>query len=264
MMHVVMFSGGLGSWCAAKRVAERHGTSDMLLLFTDTRAEDPDLYRFLHEAAADVGAPLLVLRDGRTPWQVYKDERFLGNSQRDPCSKILKRKPANDWLSTYCDPADTVVYVGIDWSEIHRFDDGKGGGMRQRRAAEGWTYEAPLCERPYLTKGQMRDMLAASGIGLPRLYTLGFPHNNCNAVCCKAGHGQFAMLLEKLPEVYAIAEAEEEGVRAFLGKDVSMMTDRSGGKGKKPLTMKTFRERIESRKEPIDRDDFGGCGCFVE
>ena len=54
MKHVVMFSGGAGSWAAAKRVAERHGTADLTLLFTDTLMEDEDLYRFLHEAAAAV------------------------------------------------------------------------------------------------------------------------------------------------------------------------------------------------------------------
>lgn len=264
MQHVVMFSGGLGSWAAAKRVAERHGTKDMTLLFTDTLAEDPDLYRFLHEAAADIGAPLAILRDGRTPWQVYKDERFLGNSSRDPCSKILKRQPAARWLEMFYVPSDTIVYVGIDWTEIHRFDDGNGRGIRPRRAAEGWTYAAPLCEPPYLTKTQMQAALAAAGIALPRLYGLGFAHNNCGGVCCKAGQGQFALLLEKLPEVYARAEAEEEAIRQFLGKDVSMMSDRTGDGKKKTLTMRRFRERVEAKKEPIDHDDIGGCGCFVD
>jgi 3'-phosphoadenosine 5'-phosphosulfate sulfotransferase (PAPS reductase)/FAD synthetase len=56
--HVVMFSGGIGSWAAAKRVAERHGTSTLTLLFTDTLIEDADLYRFLVDAAENVGAKL--------------------------------------------------------------------------------------------------------------------------------------------------------------------------------------------------------------
>ena len=33
--RVVMFSGGIGSWAAAKRVAEAHGTDDLVLLFAD-------------------------------------------------------------------------------------------------------------------------------------------------------------------------------------------------------------------------------------
>lgn len=30
--HVVMFSGGLSSWATARRVAERQGTADLVLL----------------------------------------------------------------------------------------------------------------------------------------------------------------------------------------------------------------------------------------
>jgi hypothetical protein len=30
-----MFSGGIGSWATAKRVAEKHGTDDLYLLFSD-------------------------------------------------------------------------------------------------------------------------------------------------------------------------------------------------------------------------------------
>ena len=82
--HIVMFSGGLGSWRAAKRVAAEYGTANLVLLFADTRMEDPDLYRFLHEAAADVGGELVVIAEGRTPWEVFTDVRFLGNSRVDP------------------------------------------------------------------------------------------------------------------------------------------------------------------------------------
>jgi len=41
-----MFSGGITSWAAAKRVAAEHGADNTLLLFTDTKMEDEDLYRF--------------------------------------------------------------------------------------------------------------------------------------------------------------------------------------------------------------------------
>jgi len=73
--HVVMFSGGAGSWATAKLVAERHGTDGLTLLFADTKIEDEDTYRFLHEAAANVGGELVVTAEGRTPWEVFKDRR---------------------------------------------------------------------------------------------------------------------------------------------------------------------------------------------
>jgi hypothetical protein len=51
-------------------------------------------------------------------------------------------------------------------------------------------------------------------------------------------------------------------VCAHLGKDISMMTDRTGNEKKKPLTMKTLRLRIESGAQ-VDMFDIGGCGCFA-
>jgi hypothetical protein len=252
-----MFSGGIGSWMAAKRVAGAHRTQDMTLLFTDTRMEDADLYRFIREAADDVGVPLTTISEGRTPWQVFFDERFLGNSHHDPCSRILKREFADKWLLENCDPNDTVVYVGIDWSEIHRYTR-----LQKLRAAQGWRYEAPLCDPPYLDKQQMIDILEiVSGIAAPRLYAMGFSHNNCGGFCIKAGHGHFANLLVRIPERYAEHEQKEQDIRIILG-DVSIMSDRRGDNKKKPFTLLDLRRRIEAGS-PIDNDEIGGCGCFT-
>lgn len=254
--HVVMLSGGVGSWAAAKRVAERVGTKNLTLLFADTRIEDQDTYRFLREGAANVGGELIEIADGRTPWQVFRDRRFLGNHRVDPCSEVLKRKLCDHWLDEHRDPADTIVYVGIDWSEMHRYDR-----LKARRAANGWRYEAPLCGPPYLTKDEVHAWAEREGLRKQRLYVLGLAHANCGGGCVKAGIGHWAHVLRVLPEVYAEWERNEEELRAELG-DVSMLTDRRGG-GRKPLPLKALREGIEAGGE-IDLLDIGGCGCFTE
>lgn len=69
--HVVMFSGGVTSWAAGKRIAAAQGTDSLVLLFADTKMEDEDTYRFLPEAAANIGALLVTVADGRDPWQVF-------------------------------------------------------------------------------------------------------------------------------------------------------------------------------------------------
>jgi hypothetical protein len=253
-----MFSGGVGSWAAARRVADRFGTSDLTLLFTDTLMEDEDLYRFLEEAATNIGAPLVKIAEGRTPWEVFWDKRFLGNSRVDPCSQVLKRQMGDRWLTETHDPADTTVYVGIDWTEEERYTV-----LRQRKAAIGWTYEAPMIAPPRLSKRDIFRNLQAVGIRPPRLYDLGFVHNNCGGFCVKAGHGHFATLLRTMPERYVYHEQKEQEIRALLG-DVAIMADRTGDNIKKPLTMREFRERVQLAGWQPDMFDLGGCGCFLD
>jgi len=253
-----MFSGGVGSWAAAKRVAERHGTDDLTLLFTDTLIEDEDLYRFLGEAAANVGGQLVRLTEGRTPWQVFHDVRFMGNSRIDPCSRVLKREMSDKWLMEHCTPSETAVYVGIDWSEKHRIDR-----LAARRLAEGWRYEAPMCDAPYLTKRMMLDWLKAEGIAPPRLYAMGFAHNNCGGFCIKAGLGHFARLLSAMPDRYREHEAAEQALRDHLGRqDITVVRDWAT-RPPKNITLRELRERIEAGDQP-DLFDLGGCGCFVD
>lgn len=254
MNHIVLFSGGLGSWAAAKRVVERYGTRDTRLVFTDTLMEDCDLYRFLDDARAQLGVQLITLADGRDPWRVFFEKRFLGNSRVDLCSRILKRELWAKWRDKHLNSADTTVYVGIDWTESHRFD-------RIKERSAPWRIEAPLCDAPYLTKLQIRQMATECGLRVPRLYELGFDHNNCGGFCVRAGQAHFKNLLIQLPAVYEYHENREQEFREFIGKDVAIMKDRRGG-GNRPLTMREFRERVQANCQ-IEADEWGGCSCFA-
>lgn len=263
MKHVVMFSGGVGSWAAAKRVAARHGTADMVLLFSDTMTEDEDLYRFIGEAAADVGAPLVRIADGRNIWQVFRDRRFLGNSRLTPCSSTLKGRPADQWLEENRDPSATVCYVGIDWTEAHRFDGTPTRqGLKAARAAKGWVYEAPMCEAPYMAKWQMLRDLERSGIKMPRMYGEGFGHNNCGGLCVKAGIGHWALVWRSRPASFLLAEREEKGIQDMLGKPVTILTETRGGV-ESPLSLSELRRRLTCGDQ-VDMFAHGGCGCFID
>ena len=257
-LHVIMFSGGLGSWRAAKIAAREHGTERMVLLFADTLMEDPDLYRFIREAAADIGAPLVTVTEGRTPWEVFRDVRFLGNTRADPCSRVLKREPLRRWLVENTDPEACTIYLGIGHDEAHRFENAASNHAP-------WRVRAPLCEDPSIPLGRAaaRSELAAAGIAMPALYEHGFSHNNCGGFCVKAGQASFKLLLDRKPAEYARHEAEEEALRQHLGKDVAVLRDRRGGTTK-PLTLRVFRERAEAggALNYEESADFGACSCF--
>lgn len=254
--HVTMFSSGVGSWAAARRVQDELVPGDThTLLFSDVGMEDEDNYRFLTEAAEDIGGELVTVADGRDIWQVFKDDRFLGNSRLANCSKFLKQRPARAWLEANTDPVNTVVNVGIDWTETHRVP-------AIVHAYKPWTARAPLTEHPYTTKPQIFADLKRRGIAPPRLYGLGFAHANCGGGCVRAGQGQFARLLEVLPERFAWWEAQEQDVREHLGSDVTILRDRAGGEST-PLTLRQFRERHQAKPHQTDLFDIGGCGCFT-
>jgi len=252
--YLVSFSGGVTSWAAAKRVRESDQDADITLVFANTRIEDEDTYRFLVEAAGNVRAPMVVVQEGRTPWQVFRDQRFIGNTRVDLCSRVLKREPLKAWIEANHSPDDSVIVLGFTADEPERIDT-------YRRWVSPWPVLAPLADAPGLDHEDCEEWCKREGMMLPRLYRLGFKHNNCGGFCVKAGHEQFSLLLRTMPERYRAHEAEEEATRQLLGRDVAILRDRRGGQVK-PLTLQEFRRRAEARE---DLDSFGGtdCACFT-
>lgn len=251
--HIVLFSGGLGSYFTTKRLIENGiPKEDIILLFTDTKVEDEDLYRFLDDAEKKLEIPITRFSDGRDIWQVFKDVRYLGNSRRDPCSRVLKRELSREFVKQF-GPKNCIIYLGFDWTEIHRLE----------KAIEAWKpyqIDAPLCNAPYIDKNDMKRMIEEDGIRLPRLYELQFQHNNCGGGCVKAGIGHFAHLLDVFPERFALWEQKEQEIREYLGKDVSILRRTRDGV-RTNFTLKQLREERESLNN-AELCDIGGCGCF--
>lgn len=235
--HVIQMSGGLGSFWAAFRAREQHGPDNMTLLFADTLVEDPDLYRFLHESAAYLGVPLVTVADGRTPFEVFNDEHFLGNSRVAPCTKRLKQKPCRQWLTEHAPADEAVLYVGIDHFE------------RQRCPAivKGWApwpVTFPMCDKPHWDKKRMIEECQKLDLEPPRQYALGYAHANCGGVCVRAGRAQWLHTLRVFPDLYRQAEEREKAFRAKFG-DVSILREQRQGV-RYPLTLAELRRRHEA------------------
>jgi len=249
--HVVMLSGGAASYCAAKRVLAATPSEDVTLLFCDTKQEDRDLYRFLHDCQKRLNHPVTKIEDGRSVWEVFHEEGMIGNTRADLCSRILKRDLADKWVKKNC--TEPVLYFGFDFTEPDRLE-----GVRR---AKPWARcEAPLAGE-MLWKHQILAEVEADGLKLSRAYAQGYAHDNCGGACIKMGHAGWARTLHLRREVYDEWEAQERKFRQNTGKDVAILRDRTGGETT-PLTLEAFRNRLLSGGL-FDEDDEGGCNCFA-
>ena len=270
LLHVVNFSGGLCSFWAAHRVREQYGPENMVLLFADTLIEDSELYDFNEQASSLLQVPITRLSLEITPWQLFRQQGLIGNSRFPICSVMLKREPLDAWHArhgrtlyqsqqgAFWDDGKRpiICYIGFDWTEENRLND-----LRQEKPEYRW--EAPMQEAPIWDKCRMEREARALRLPIPKLYTLGFPHNNCGGRCVRAGISHFVHLYRVLPKRYLEWEIEETAARwDFISRGIeplSILKDRRGGITNN-LWLSDLRLRIDTG-EQFPRDEWGGCGC---
>lgn len=225
------------------------------LIFADTLIEDEDLYRFNADIAKACQKEIITLTDGRTPWDVFIDKRWIGNTRTAHCSTELKTKPVRAWLDDNSAPDDPLV-LGMDWSELDRIE----------RAQKNWTPRpvVSLLNDFKVSREQFDGILARHGIKKPRLYSMGYEHNNCGGFCCKAGLKQFERLLLTNPERYAYHEAEMNRALAAIGPTARPFLRQVTDSVTDYLTLTEFRERMENDNMQIPLFDLTGCGCFTD
>lgn len=254
MRHLVQFSTGVASAEVAWRVVDTYGPDNVTLLTADTMVEDNDNWRFGREVALRLACEWVRIADGRTPMQAGRDRKCIPNDRMDVCSQLLKRKLLNGWRARHCDPADTITYLGFDWTEPHR---AKNAAILH----DPWPTDFPLMRRPYLWKSQLLDLFRARDIEPPQLYADGFEHANCGGACVRKGQAEWSLLLQVRPARYRQWEEEEERSRRELGKNVAILRDRSG-KRTRPLPLREFRERLQRDPTLFDAEDIGSCHCM--
>lgn len=253
MTYQISFSGGLGSGISALLAFENN--LDFNLIFADTLIEDEDLYRFNADIARVVGKEIATVTDGRTPWDVYVDKKWIGNSRTAHCSTELKTKPVRAWLEANSKPTDPLV-LGMDWSEMDRIE----------RAIKNWSPRpvVSLLNHFKVSRHEYDSILKKYGIEKPRLYKLGYEHNNCGGFCCKAGMKQFERLYRTMPERYAWHEEQMIIATDKIGKTAKPFLRKQVAGETEYLSLTDFRIWIDSKTPELDMFDAGGCGCFTD
>ena len=233
MSVIVTLSGGKASaWCADMAL-KTFPKKEVILYFNDTKWEHPDLYRFLHDLESHFNHEITIDSDGRSPEQLFKDENCLASNRWAFCSRILKAKR----LQSFYKDGDVLIF-GIGLTETHRAD--RICSVYQKvyaKTKKRMTIRFPIIETKTTTI-DIDSWLCETGIEEPLMYKLGFKHNNCSGGCVRSGKKQWALLLEKIPEVYRERERVEEEMRQRTGKDIHYLKDE---------TLRQLRERIQSQ-----------------
>jgi hypothetical protein len=208
---MVSLSGGLASALAAERVIERYGRDAVGLMFMDTLYEDSDLYRFLADVMGRWGGLLYWYTDGRTPLEVASQKKLIPCNMAAPCSYELKVKPFRQFIQAM--PSLPVVYIGLDHWEKKR--------LKSVKVSYAAAIPDAVVEYPLLWQIETRSLVDVCrqdwNIEPPRLYTLGFKHNNCGGRCVRQGVSEWQRLERNFPERYAVCDAWEQEQRAIGG-----------------------------------------------
>jgi hypothetical protein len=255
MQYVLSLSGGTASAVAADRAIQRFGRDAVTLWFADTSWEDADLHRFLGDCLARWGGELVLYRDGRTPLQVAEDKHIIPNQKIAPCSFELKVKPFKRFIEAHGKPL--TVLLGLDWKEPHRL----ARPQAAYGAIAGVSVDYPLLWMP-IEYRPYSEVVRSWGIEPPRLYALGFPHNNCGGRCVKQGIREWLRLRETFPERFAEVRDWEQAQRALGGARATYAIARDqSGSDVKPLTLLELEAGEEEGAVMAFQDDLFSCFC---
>lgn len=197
MKHVVKFSGGVASAVMAKIVANEQ--SNVILLYHSTKTEPPDNDRFRKEVATYIGLPITEVSDGRDIWEVFEDEKFLGNQRLAPCSRILKQEIGDTWIK---ENLPCKVYFGYTIEEKRRAQQ-----ITSRIETLGASVGFPLIEQG-LSKDDCFRQVKSWGVRLPQMYSWA-GHANC-VPCVKGGLAYWGEVYLNAPDAWEKAAAAEE------------------------------------------------------
>jgi hypothetical protein len=245
--YSVSLSGGLASAVSAERVIERYGRENTLLWFADTLYEDEDLYRFLHDCMRRWGGVLYWYTDGRTPLEVAAQKKLIPCNLAAPCSYELKVKPFRQFILAM--PSLPVVYIGLDRWEKRRLISVKES---YAKAIPDVLVDYPLLWEPYELRPLIDVCRQDWQIEPPRLYALGFTHNNCGGRCVRQGIREWVRLGTHFPERYQGCDEWEQEQRAQGGARANRsFCAVSRHNQKLPLTLTDIRDQYFDHRETL-------------
>lgn len=246
LQHAASFSGGVPSAIMVERIIARYGRENVMIWFADVLSEDDDLYRFVDDCMERWQGSIYYYTHGKKPLDVAQDKQMIPCDLHCPCSYELKVKPFRSFIKAM--PSLPTVYIGLEAHETKR--------LASVRKSYKEAIPQAVVEYPLLWHEEPRPMLQVCsddlGIEPPRLYKLGFKHNNCGGACVRQGVKEWVRLGYHFPERFAQYEQWEQEQRAQGGPRAERSFCSVERKGHKvPMPLSQIREEYFPRTQKL-------------
>ena len=183
---IVWFSCGASSAVAAKYAVKKY--DNCKVVYCDTGGEHSSNKQFLKDCEDWIGKDITILKNEKYEdhFDVFEKEKYLYGHAGSRCTLELKKK-----LRIKYQKPDDIHIFGYTLEE-------------KNRASKFESYNPELFVDWILIDKQLnkKDCLGIiwqSGINLPKLYDMGYDHNNCIG-CIKGGMGYWNKIRKDFPE----------------------------------------------------------------
>lgn len=213
---VAWFSCGAASAVAAKIAVEKYGDKCVVAHCDTLSSEHPDNARFLADVERWLGVQILRLVSSRYRDidDVFERTRYMAGIAGARCTVELKKRVREDFQQA----TDTHVF-GFTVEERKRAADfeSRNSGLHVL-----W----PLIDAG-LAKEACFETLRSAGIDLPKMYSLGFEHNNCIGCVKSTSSGYWNRVRETFPETFErrARQSRQLGVRLVRVKGRRVFLD---------------------------------------
>lgn len=219
---VAWFSGGVSSAYACWLALQVY--KNVVIVFIDTKNEDPDTYRFLIDCEKLYGQPIEILtRIGKDYGQisdVWDKYLSLNTAHGAICSTELKREVREAFQDLVTDHAQIF---GFDADEQKRH-------FNMRRNYPEINVVSLLFENK-IDKKQALKFFKDKDIEIPLAYRLGFRNNNClQTGCVRGGIGYWQKYQKQFPDRFDKMADREHRYTDQKGEPVTILKDRTNGK----------------------------------
>jgi len=203
---VVWFSCGAASAVAALLALKFYGPPRVQIVYCDTLAsEDSDNARFLADVSKWLHHPIHVIKSKKYDSidEVFEQERFMSGPKGARCTIEMKKVPRFNYQRP-----DDIHVMGLTLDEHKRIEDFE---PRNPELTCHW-----ILRDSFIRKKDCYRILREAGIDLPRMYSLGFEHNNCIGCVKATSPAYWQQIAKHYPKHYARRARQSRDIGARL------------------------------------------------